>query len=65
MRVPESPAAEAPHSAGTGATPNADHVPADDGLRRLLTWTLVALVCAVALAVGLVWVVTSLFDTPR
>ena len=37
-------------------------IPRDDGLRRLLTWTLIALVSAIALAVVGVQLVTRLFD---
>lgn len=37
----------------------------DDGLRRLLTWTFVALVAAVALAVTFAWLARYWFDVPR
>lgn len=37
----------------------------DDGLRRLLTWTLVALVAAVLLAGLFAWLARYLFDVPR
>ena len=38
------------------------HEEKDDGLRRLLIWTFVALVLAVAMAVVGVQIVTHLFD---
>jgi hypothetical protein len=36
----------------------------DDGLRRLLTWTIVALVAAVLLAIAVVTLVMYWFDAP-
>lgn len=37
----------------------------DDGLRRLLMWTVVALVGAVLLAGAFAWLAGYLFDIPR
>ena len=37
----------------------------DDGLRRLLTWTLVALLAAVVLAGWFAWLARYWFDVPR
>jgi len=37
----------------------------DDGLRRLLTWTLIALVGAVLLSGSFAWLAGYLFDIPR